>query len=320
MSIVFGPVPSRRLRRSLGINNIPPKVCSYSCVYCQVGLTTNMTIERRDFYSPMIIYAEVKNRLDELKLKGEEIDYISFVPDGEPVLDKNLEDTIVLLQDLGVKIAVFTNSSLTWKKEVRNALSMADYVSFKIDAVNEITWRKINRPLRQLSLDKILDGISEFGVNYKGRLVTETMLIDGLNDNEDDLIKIIHYIVKLRPATAYLTLPVRPVPVKGIKAPPMDKVESSYRIIKSIYPDTELLSSSGEDNYFTGSRTVENLLSILAVHPMKKNEVERFLADAGLGWDTIISLLNEEKIKEVRYDGNTYFRKENIKSTSLTNN
>src|SRR4030066_419918 len=110
MSIIFGPIPSRRLGRSLGINNIPPKICSYSCVYCQVGLTTKLSIEQKEFYTPMIIYREVKDRLKELNSNKERIDYLSFVPDGEPTLDINLSETIRSLQNFGIKIAVFTNS------------------------------------------------------------------------------------------------------------------------------------------------------------------------------------------------------------------
>ena len=124
MSIVFGPIPSRRLGRSLGINNIPPKQCSYSCVYCQVGLTTHLSINRKEYYSPSNIFSEVKNRLDALKNNNERIDYLSFVPDGEPTLDINLQKTISLLQGFGIEIAVFTNSSLMFNEEIRSALNL----------------------------------------------------------------------------------------------------------------------------------------------------------------------------------------------------
>ena len=108
-SITFGPVPSRRLGRSLGINNIPPKVCSYSCVYCQVGKTLQMETEPRDFYRPEEIQMEVTGRLDALYVKGETVDYLTIVPDGEPTLDRNLGKTIELLRPLGSKIAVISN-------------------------------------------------------------------------------------------------------------------------------------------------------------------------------------------------------------------
>ncbi len=307
--ITFGPIPSRRLGRSLGINNIPPKVCSYSCVYCQVGLTNQLSIDRKEFYKPMMIYNEVKNRLDELKMKSETIDYLSFVPDGEPTLDINLFKTIELLQDFGIKIAVFTNSSLIWKKEVQTSLNLADYVSVKIDAIDEITWKKINHPSPLINLEKILEGILEFKENYNGTLVTETMLIDGLNDNEDELIKIAHFIVKLKPEIAYLTIPTRPTPLKNIKSPNKERVKSLYKIIKSIYPETELLNLYEGNEFSVSDDEEESLLSIMAVHPMRKDAVEKYLERSNSKWATINKLVEDKKIKELFYDGNIFYKK-----------
>lgn len=307
MSILFGPIPSRRLGRSLGINNIPPKVCSYSCVYCQVGLTTKLSDERKTFYTPMIIYTEVKERLDELKLKNEMVDYLSFVPDGEPTLDINLADTIQFLQDFGIKIAVFTNSSIIWKKEVQEALSLADYVSLKVDTTDDVTWKRINRPLPKLNLNKILDGILMFKENYSGKLVTETMLIDGINDNEDDLIKIAHFIVKVEPELAYLSIPTRPTPLRDIHSPVNEKTISIFKIFKSIYPNTELLNAYEGNEFSTVGETEKTLVSIMAVHPMRKDAVETYLFNSNSNWDVINKLIREEKIKELEYDGNTFY-------------
>ncbi len=309
MSLVFGPIPSRRLGRSLGINNIPPKICSYSCVYCQVGLTTHLSTERKEFYSPMIIYTEIKDRLLELKNNKERIDYLSFVPDGEPTLDVNLYETIQLLQDFGIKIAVFTNSSLIWKKEVQAALKLADFVSVKIDAIDETTWKHINHPALSLNLNKILDGILEFKEIYNGTLVTETMLIDGLNDNEDELIKIAHFIVKVDPEIAYLTIPTRPTPLKNIHSPDKEKTAVAYRIVKSIYTDTELLNEYEGNEFSTSTETVESLISIMAVHPMRKDAVENYLTKANSDWNIVTKLIEEEKIKELQYDGNIFYKK-----------
>lgn len=309
--ILFGPIPSRRLGRSLGINNIPPKVCSYSCVYCQVGLTTQLSIEQKEFYTPMIIYTEVKDRLKELKINKEQIDYISFVPDGEPTLDINLYETIQLLQNFGIKIAVFTNSSLIWKKEVQAALNLADYVSVKIDSIEETTWKQINHPSLSLNLQKILDGILDFKEKYNGKLVTETMLIHGLNDNEDELIKIAHFIVKVEPEIAYLTIPTRPTPIKGIHSPEKEKTGSIFRIVKSIYPKTELLNAYEGNEFSIGSETEENLISIMAVHPMRKDAVENYLKKSSSNWNTVKKLVEENKIKEIYYDGNTFYKRIN---------
>ena len=307
--IAFGPIPSRRLGRSLGINNIPPKVCSYSCVYCQVGLTTKISIEQQDFFSPMIIYTEVKDRWKEIKANKERIDYISFVPDGEPTLDKNLCETIGLLQGFGIKIAVFTNSSLIWKKEVQSALNLADYVSVKIDAIEENTWKQINHPSVSLNLNKILDGILYFKENYKGALVTETMLINGMNDNEDELIKIALFIVKVDPEIAYLTVPTRPTPLKNIHRPERLKTKNGYRIVKSIFNNTELLDEYEGNKFSISSETEESLISIMAVHPMRKDAVEKYLKKSSSNWLIVKKLIDEKKIKELIYDGNTFYKK-----------
>ena len=160
--IAYGPVPSRRLGQSLGINNIPPKICTYSCIYCQIGRTLNMNVDRQVFYKPKEILEDVKNKVKEAKSKKEPIDYLAFVPDGEPTLDINLGKEIEMLRPLGIKIAVITNASLLWNKDIRDALCRADWVSLKIDVVNQNIWRKINRPYGSLRLREILNGISKF--------------------------------------------------------------------------------------------------------------------------------------------------------------
>ena len=164
--IAFGPIPSRRLGRSLGINNIPPKVCSYSCVYCQIGLTDLMSIERKEFYSPDEIFKEVSEKVKQLQNAGEHIDYLTFVPDGEPTLDINLGKEILLLKTLRIKTAVITNASLLWDEKVRNDLMNADWVSLKIDSVDEFIWHKVNRPNGKLILQEILSGIKIFASSF----------------------------------------------------------------------------------------------------------------------------------------------------------
>jgi wyosine [tRNA(Phe)-imidazoG37] synthetase (radical SAM superfamily) len=257
----------------------------------------------------MIIYTEIRDRLIELKNNNERVDYISFVPDGEPTLDKNLYETIGLLQDFGIKIAVFTNSSLIWKKEVQSALNLADYVSVKIDSIEEKTWKQINHPSISLNLNKILDGILEFKESYRGTLVTETMLIDGMNDNEDELIKIAHFILKVDPLIAYLTIPTRPTPIKNIHRPERIRTKNAYRIVKSIFNNTELLDEYEGNEFSISTETEESLISIMAVHPMRKEAVERYLKKSNSNWSTVKKLIEEKKIKELEYEGNFFYKK-----------
>ena len=166
--IAFGPVPSRRLGRSLGINNIPPKVCTYACVYCQLGRTPKMQTILAEFYNPHLILYTVREKIDTTMEVGETIDYLTFVPDGEPTLDANLGREIDLLRPLGIRIAIITNSSLIWRADVREALMKADWVSLKVDSTLEEVWRRVSRPHGALRLDSILDGALEFAKEFKG--------------------------------------------------------------------------------------------------------------------------------------------------------
>lgn len=311
--ITFGPIPSRRLGRSLGVNNIPPKVCSYSCVYCQVGLTDSLSIQRKEFYPLEEIVAEVSKRVIQLKDSGEKIDYISFVPDGEPTLDINLGNEIQLLKPLGINIAVITNSSLLWDKEVREDLMLADWVSVKIDSVDERSWHKINRSYGKLDLQKVLNGIKNFRHSFKGTFVTETMLVSGINDDKESLDNTSKFIKEINPDKAYILVPTRP-PAEGFVNPPSEEnLNMAYQIFNSEINRVELLTGSGETDFTYSSDAGKELVSILAVHPMSLVAVDTFLHKANESWSLIESLIHKNILKEVEYSGNKFLVK-NIKN------
>jgi len=310
--IVFGPIPSRRLGRSLGVNNIPPKICSYSCVYCQVGLTDSMSIERKEFYSPEVIVDEVIRRVNQLRNDNEQIDYISFVPDGEPTLDINLGKIIGLLKPLGINIAVITNSSLLWDEEVRDDLLLADWVSVKIDSVDERVWHKINRPYGKLDLQEILHGVKLFRSSFKGTLVTETMLVKGLNDNEESLHNVANFLKVLNPDKSYILVPTRPPAEKFVEPPSEENLNIAYQIFNSIINNVEFLTVGEGTDFSFSSNAEKELLSILSVHPMRKDAVEIYLEKGNSDWHIIENLINKCVLKEVKYFGNTFFIK-NIK-------
>ncbi|MBS1202378.1 MAG: radical domain protein, partial [Chromatiaceae bacterium] len=217
--IAFGPVPSRRLGRSLGINNIPPKSCTYSCVYCQVGPTAVTETVRQAFYPPEEILRSVEDRLEALARRGEGIDWLTFVPDGEPTLDANLGETIDLLRPLGIPVAVITNSSLLWREDVREVLGKTDWLSVKVDATDPYAWKRVNRPDPSLRLDAVLDGIARLAVDYRGTLTSETMLVSGINDGLEPVGAVAAFLATIRPSVAYLAIPTRP-PRRALGAPP----------------------------------------------------------------------------------------------------
>lgn len=307
--LAFGPVPSRRLGRSLGINNIPAKICSYSCVYCQIGKTINMTTERQQFHKPEDIYEEVKRKVDESASRDEKIDYVTFVSDGEPTLDLNLGKEISLLKDIGIPIAVLTNASLFWRDDVKEDLLKADLVSLKVDAVKECLWRRMNRPYEELKLNTVLEGITEFVKESKGTVISETMLIDGI-DYGNEFEEIADFLNGLkRLDKAYVAIPTRPPTEKWVKPATEKTVNAAYQVFskKLGYNKVEhLIGYEGNAFALTG-KVEEDLLSITAVHPMRREAVREFLRKADANWNVIKKLLREGKIVEVNYEENTYY-------------
>jgi len=305
--IAFGPVPSRRLGRSLGVNNIPPKVCSYACVYCQLGRAIKMQTGRQVFYQPEEIFREVEDKVSKARLVGEPIDYITLVPDGEPCLDSNLEKEIELLRELKIKIAVITNASLIWRYDVRQALMQADWVSLKIDSTREEVWRRVDRPHKNLQFNAILDGMRVFGDAYQGELVTETMLVKGRNDEAGHFRDIADFLVDLKPNIAYLGIPTRPPAVGDVKAPEEDTINLAYQIFSEKLSHVEyLIGYEGNAFAFTGN-VIEDLLSITSVHPMRKDAMSDFLERAKADWAVVQRLIDHGHLIETHYDGQTFF-------------
>ena len=306
-SVVYGPVPSRRLGRSLGINNIPPKMCSYSCVYCQLGSTTNIRVERQTFYQPEEIAQGVKHKVKQAREKNEPINYLTFVPDGEPTLDANLGKEIELVKSLGIKIAVISNGSLIWRDDVSQDLQKADWVSLKVDTVSKQTWRRINRPQKSLNLEVILDGMLKFANTFKGTLATESMLIQGINDDAREIERLADFLVELKPDRAYLAIPTRPPAEKMINAASEQTINTAYQIFSKRLSSVEyLIGYEGNAFAFTGS--VENdLLSITAVHPMREEAVMEFLNKAGTSWTVIEKLMEDGSLMEVEYQGKRFY-------------
>jgi wyosine [tRNA(Phe)-imidazoG37] synthetase (radical SAM superfamily) len=305
--IAFGPVPSRRLGRSLGINNIPPKVCTYSCVYCQLGRTIKMQVERSAFYEPEEILRDVQTKVERAKEAGEPINYLAFVPDGEPTLDANLGREIGMLRSLGIKIAVITNSSLIWREDVREDLMEADWVSLKMDSVRAEGWRRINRPQGTLQLTAILDGALKFAQAFRGELATETMLVEDVNEGDDHISEVADFLARLRPASAYLAIPTRPPAEEWVQLPSEEIINRAYHILSERVNQVEyLIGYEGSAFAFTGN-VEEDLLSITSVHPMREDAVSEFLARAKVDWPIVHKLVDRGQLIKTEYEGKWFY-------------
>jgi len=266
-----------------------------------------MQVERRVFYEPEEILRDVQNRVERAKEVGESIDYLTFVPDGEPTLDVNLGREIELLKPLGIKIAVITNNSLIWREDVREDLMKADWVSLKMDSVRDEVWRRINRAYGTLQLTSILDGAIEFAKAFRGELATETMLAEGVNDSDDHLREVASFLARLGPARAYLAIPTRPPAEEWVRAPSEEVINRAYQILGERVNQVEyLIGYEGNAFAFTGN-VEEDLLSITAVHPMREDAVRQFLARAKVDWPVVHNLVERGQLIRTEHEGKWFY-------------
>jgi wyosine [tRNA(Phe)-imidazoG37] synthetase (radical SAM superfamily) len=265
-----------------------------------------MTATRREYFTPDEVFKTVQSKIDEVCSLGEKIDYLTFVPDGEPTLDIHLGQSIVKLKTLGYKIAVISNSSLLANESVRSDLMCADWVSLKIDSVLPEVWKKINRPHGSLELKDILKGIEQFASVYQGVFVSETMLVKNINDTEASMRATAEVVQQLHPRKAYVLIPTRPPAESSVAPPDETALASAYQIFTEHGIDTEFLVYSEGDDFTYGSDVVKALLDILSVHPMRKDAVQKFLSRSRSERDILEHLLRDNRIHEIIYNNNSF--------------
>lgn len=274
MKYVFGPVPSRRLGQSLGIDTIPLKTCNWNCVYCQLGRTVPLTNQRREYFPRQDILAEVECALAAHETGG--IDWVTFVGSGEPTLHVGLGWLI-----RGVKtrtdlpVAVITNGALLYLPEVRASLSWADAVLPTLDAGTPDLYRRLNRPHPEVSFASYVAGLRSFSWAYTGRLWVEVMLVAGLNDTEEALRAISRTLHGLRVDEVHLNLPTRPPAETWVR--PADEAGLLRarallgEVATVVHPASGAFDLSGCDSL------VEAVIGIITRHPMREDELIRTL-------------------------------------------
>lgn len=305
--IVFGPIVSRRLGKSLGINNVPLKTCSYACIYCQLGATSHFLVNRRAFFKPKKLIDAVIRRLQELREHGEIIDYLTLVPNGEPTLDINLGKIISELKHTGIKVAVISNASLLSDYQVREDLKLADWVSLKVDTVDTATWKKLNQPYKSLKHSAILAGILMFSEEFRGTLTTETMLVAGINDSESLLKPLTEFLNMVDPNVAYLQVPSRPPVCKGVKLPSTDILLNAFHLFIEAVDKVKLLINEEEHYYGQIQDLEKELLGISIARPLSKEVLESMLKNANEEWSFVENLKHEGKLEEIHYQDHSFF-------------
>ena len=266
-----------------------------------------MRVGRETFYKVEQVVQGIKEKVKQVKEKGEPIDYLTFVPDGEPSLDANLGREIELLKPLDIKIAVITNASLIWREDVRQDLQKADWVSLKVDTVSKEIWHRINRPQKSLQLEVILDGMLKFANTFKGELATESMLIQGINDDSEEIGKIAGFLTELKPDKAYLAIPTRPPAKRTITAASEQVINMAYQIFSKRLSSVEyLIGYEGNAFAFTGN-VEDDLLSITSVHPMREEAVVELLRKADAGWEVVDKLIKDGSLTQLEYQGRKFY-------------
>jgi wyosine [tRNA(Phe)-imidazoG37] synthetase (radical SAM superfamily) len=266
-----------------------------------------MNLERQEFYPVDQILADVERKIVECAHIGKEIEYLTLVPDGEPALDLNLGRIIVGLKRFSIPIAVISNGSLIDRLDVQEELLQADWVSLKVDSVNETTWRKIDRPHRQLSLPDILDGMLKFQKKFHGELVTESMLVAGLNDSEKITNQLCNFLLELQPLKSYLSIPTRPPAEPGITLPSPDSLQQIIKICSAQIPFMDLLFETEVGEFISTGNLAEDILSITAVHPLREEALRSMVSMAGGTWSVVEELLITKEISSIDYRNERYF-------------
>lgn len=274
MKHVFGPVLSRRLGQSLGVDPIPQKTCNWNCVYCQLGRTTPVTNEVAEYYPAEDIVAEIEEAVE--ATGRESIDWVTFVGSGEPTLHTRIGWMIRQVKErTGLPVAVITNGSFLYFPDVREALLEADVVLPSLDAGSEELYRKINRPHPQFTFDRLVEGLLTFRKEYSGNLWIEIVLVDGLNDTEEALRDLAEVLKRIGPDEVHLNIPTRPPAERWVKPATDEGLLRARAILGDV---ARVFGGVGGPHNLQGhENVVEAILEIINRHPMRQDEIEETL-------------------------------------------
>ena len=283
---LFGPVPSRRLGMSLGVDLVPKKVCSLDCVYCEVGKTTKLTLDRKEY----IKFDKVKEELTHYFANNPDPDYITFSGSGEPSLNIFIGEILQFIKTNKptIPVAVLTNGTLLYDKKVREAIMDADLVLPSLDAATEGVFKKINRPAKDLKIDKYIQGLIDFSKEFNGKIWLEVFILPDYNDSENELAELKKVILKINPVSIQLNTLDRPGTVSDLRGATRQELQrvADFWNLKNV----EIISSSQERRNIQSFRsdietaivetiarrpcTLDDLTKILGLHI---NEVNKYL-------------------------------------------
>lgn len=304
---LFGPVPSRRLGISLGIDMVPHKVCSLNCIYCECGKTTKLTIDRKEY----IAYNEIIKELNHYFENNPDPEYFTFSGSGEPTLNSRIGDVIQFLKDRkpNIPIAVLTNGTLLYQEKLRKDLLKADIVLPSLDAATQNTFIRIDRPNKNLDINVYINGLINFRKIFHGEIWLEVFILQGYNDEINELKLLKEAILKIKPDKIQLNTLDRPGTLKELRAATISELKSILNLwdieqaeIIATVPNRKNIKSYRKDIESTILETIErrpctidDLTKILGVH---KNEINKYLG----------VLEGENKVETIRLSRGIFYR------------
>jgi len=302
MKYVYGPVPSRRLGFSLGVDVVPYKTCTLDCIYCQLGRTTQKTIERKLYTQKDSVCEELQEALN----KKQRIDYITFSGSGEPTLNSDIGALIREVKKITpVPVVVLTNGTLLFREDVQKDLAEADVVMPSLDAAANVMFQKINRPHDVLNLDSIIRGLKRFRKMYKGRIWLEVMLIKKFNDNTEELSRIKSAISDIHPDRVYLNTVVRP-PAE-IYAKPLSREEMAA--VKNILDKScEIIAEFHGQMVGEVQNVEDSIVEMAKRRPVTIVDIANVLGISAANAEKWVNGLKEAgRIKERQYKDQRYY-------------
>ena len=304
---LFGPVPSRRLGMSLGVDLIPHKICSLNCVYCECGSTTSHTLDRKEYVPVEEIYGELTDFFE----NHPDPEYITFSGAGEPTLHSHMGEVIAYIKRLkpGLPVAVLTNGTLFQFPEVREELMQADLVLPSLDAATQSAFQKINRPVRNFSLDRYIKGLEVFCREFGGEIWMEVLILPGYNDDNENLSAIKEVLQKINPHRIQLNTLDRPGTVKGLRAATTAELngiskEWGLKQVEIIAPPED---RQKKKSYRTDIESV--ILETLSRRPCTLGDLEKILGMHINEINKYLGAMEETgKIETVEQDRGTFYQ------------
>ena len=300
---LYGPVPSRRLGRSLGIDLVPHKICTYDCIYCQIGDTTEKTLARKAYVPVREIIEEVERFLKE---GAPSVDHLSLSGSGEPTLHSQIRSVIEGIRAItSIPVAVITNGSLLCEEEVRQDLLRADIVLPSLDAVSSDVFMRINRPRPGFSVEKVIEGLVEFRKVYKGQIWLEILFCKGINDGKEELMRMKKVVDRIQPDLIHLNTVVRPPSKKS--AVPLGQKEMEE--IRAFFgKSASVISEFDRHPSMVSEMSIkEEILKILKRRPLSLSDLSKGMGISKNDLDRFIKPLMEEGKVQSRLFGDSVY-------------